>query len=190
MAAVHCVKLLAVGGSLLPCITNTAPMVTSVLRECGATASSSQLRPLEGPLAASCSSVCVSASSSTDEVRAAPRYGHVLTTTLSRKGVPIMMVRQRASFRLGTRAVLREQVHLVCVSTAKCPLVGQISAMRVRMIVGGIPATCRQPSSLSHVLIGSLAHAVGSSWESVAYVSHRHVCVVTWSPAAQLAQIK
>ena len=58
------------------------------------------------------------------------------------------------------------------------------------MIVGGIPETCRQPSSLSHVLIGSLAHAVRSSWESVVYVSLQHVWVLTSSPAAQLAQIK
>ena len=99
-----------------------------------------------------------------------------------------MMVRQRACFRLGTGAVLREQVHLVCASTAKCPPIGQIFAMRVRMVVGGIPATCRQPSSLSHVLIGGLA--VRSSWVSVAYVSRQHVRVVTCSPAAQLAQIK
>ena len=191
MAADHSVLLLPGGGFVRPCVNTTAPIDTRVLRGLVSAPSLSPVESLCGPLALPCSSGWLSTVlSSTDDVRAAPKHGHVLTTILSRKGVPIIMVRHRACRRLGTRAVLREQVQRARVSTARCPPVGQSSAMSVRMIVGGIPATCRQPSSLSHVLTGSLAHAMRSSYESDEYVSLQHVCVLTSKPAAQLAQMR
>ena len=54
--------------------------------------------------------------SSTDDVTAAPRYGQVLTTTLSPKGVPVKTVRQCACLRFGTSAVWSEQLHCACLN--------------------------------------------------------------------------
>ena len=108
----------------------TAPMLMSELLVLGAPSSPPLSVTLGGAVEGSCSSGGLEASSYSAEVRAAPRYGHVLTTTLSRKGVPIMMVRHLACLRLGTRAVLSAQVHLVRVSTARCPPLGHKSESR------------------------------------------------------------
>ena len=141
MSTLHGSCRLTAGVEARSVVITTAPMLMSELPELGAPSSPPPSVVLGGTVEVSCSSGGLEASSYAEEVRAAPRYGHVLTTTLSRKGVPIMMVRHLACFRLGTSAVLSEHVHLVHVSTAKCPPLGHKSESRSRRSAGGMPAT-------------------------------------------------
>ena len=102
-------------------VTTTAPMLMSEWLGRGAASPLPPPAALWGSEGVARSAGVLEASSYSAEVSAAPRYGHVLTTTVSRKGVPNMMLRHLACLRLGTSAVLRAQVHLMLVSTAKCP---------------------------------------------------------------------